>query len=196
MLVRSLCTTLPFLLAGCGATRATTGADDFNPSAGNKVVQAFVRYIYADNSAEDDTGGGGAAQVGLDQELLTVDADLGYFVSDANELGVSVDGLWANNEFDDSSTAAVGAFYNYNVALGPRTTMYFGPEALFVRFDPGGGSERVEEVAYGGRLGFRFWFTPAVSFVVEPSYLFTPYDDEIGGDQDQFALKLGVGVKL
>jgi len=193
MTCRSLC--LLLLLVGCASPKRTSSRDDWNPKAGDNVIQAFVRYVYADNEGDDDVAEG-ETPTGLDQEALTVDTDFGYFLSDRSELGFSLDGIWINNEIDDSYTGAAGVFYNLNFALGPRTTLYVGPEVLWVRLDSGGGVDKVDEIAYGGRIGLRFWFTPAVSFLVEPSYLFTPYDDDIGGDQDQFTFKLGVGVKF
>lgn len=185
---------LLLLLPSCITYRRAMGRD-WNPTQGDRVIQAFARYAYSSNEKEGD----GEADDGsgrLDQESLIIDMEFGYFVSDANELGLSVDGAWTNDEIDDNYVGSVGLFYNYNHAVGPRATLYFGPEVMHVRADPGTGAERVDEIAYGARVGMRFWFTPAVGFVIEPSYSQTPYDEAVGGDQDQYLLKMGISVKF
>lgn len=192
MLKSLLC--LLLLLPSCITYRRAMGRD-WNPVSGDRVVQAFARYAYADNGSAGTAEAGDPSQR-LDKESLIIDTEFGYFVSDANELGVSVDGAWSNNEIGDSYAGAFGLYYNYNISVGPRATLYMGPEVVQVRVEPGNGAERIEEIAYGAHVGMRFWFTPAVGFVIEPSYLSTSFEEAVGGEQDQYMLKMGISVKF
>ena len=177
---RAITSILLASLAACAST--PLGDENYTETKGEKLVALFTRYDHADN------------ETGINQEALTVDLDLGYFLTDHHEVGVGVDGFLIRTELSESTNYFIGPFYNYIFKVSPRASIYAGPDILFQSFDSG--ADAIDEIGYGAHVGARFWYTPHVSFVLEPSYLFTDFEDSVGGAQDLFRFKFGVAIKF
>ena len=166
------------------AAEPSAPAEEFGPHDHQLLLNAAGTLSFVENDNADTNSI--SAQLGL-----------GYFLTREHEIGGQMLSTWSDMDGGVESTQLfIGPYYTYTHYIDTRSTIYGGPHLglTYISFDAPGFDDSETVFAYGLHVGYRHWITPAVSFNVEPRWTHSDFDDDLGGDTDQYDILFGFSV--
>ena len=177
-----------------------------SPSSG-PAQDLAERYGPAEGESEISAGGAvgirsnkltvGGVSATEDQVLYSGQIGLGYYLSDAHEVGAQLVISGTTTDADpggDNETQALLPYYRYNFRFSDRAQWYLGLHAGASRQKAGG--ESSTDLSYGAHAGFKSWINPDLSFFFEPRFTVTDLDTDFVDNPEEIRLLLGFTYAL
>lgn len=177
-------------VGGGASAQSTEGYDEYNDWEAVERAGDWRLSISGSLSfGETDIDGGGT----FDTDVYTLDATVGYFITESSEVGFDLGVLGIDIEGDDATIFSLRPRYAFHFAPKGPVDPYIGGRVGFATIDVNALGVDADDTGYtvGGFAGINFFVSDTVAIFTELGYDYFDFD---GFEQEEVRVSLGIAL--